>query len=92
MKRILIFAFLLLAGVACSGKSKGWSQGDRDTLIGSCVDETKKVPGIDESKLNGYCTCYQKILENKYAKLSDIATVGEAELTKLAEGCLSLVK
>ena len=92
MKRILIVAFILCAGVACVGKSKGWSQGDRDSLIGSCVEETKKTPGIDESKLKSYCTCYQQVLEKKYAKLTDLATVGETELTKLAEECLSYIK
>lgn len=92
MKRILIFAFILCAAGACSGKSKGWSQGDRDNLIGSCVEETKKTPGVDVSKLNGYCTCYQQILEKKYATLASLATESEAELTRLAEQCLSLIK
>ncbi len=94
MKRILIVAVVILTGVACSGKSKGgWSQGERDNLVGSCVEETKKTsPAIDESKLKSYCVCYQQVLEKKYAKLSDMATVGEAELMKLAEECLSLIQ
>lgn len=92
MRQILIVAFILCAAVACGGKNKGWSQADRENLIGSCVEETKKAPGIDESKLKGYCTCYQQILEKKYAKLTDLATENEAELTTLAEQCLSLLK
>ena len=91
MKRILIVSFLFLAVAGCSGKSKGWSQGERDKLISSCVEEVKKTPGVEESKVNGYCSCYQQVLEKKYAKLTDMATVGEEALSKLAEECLPLM-
>ena len=93
MKRMLIVAVVIFAGVACIGKSKGWSQGDRDKLIGSCVEETKKAsPTIDESKLKNYCSCYQQVLEKKHATLSALAAVGEADLMKSAEECLSMIQ
>ncbi len=93
MKRMLIVAVVIFTCVACSGKTKGWSQGDRDKLIGSCVEETKKAsPTIDESKLKSYCSCYQQVLEKKYATLISLAAVAEAELMKSAEECLPLIQ
>lgn len=89
----LFFLSLSLGLSACPGTgSRGWSQADKDKLIGACVTSAKQGgPGLDEAKITSYCTCYQQNLEKKYPKVTDMAPVKAEDISKEAEKCLELM-
>ena len=90
MKKILVVFSIVLAAAACTGKNKGWSQGDRDTLTTSCFEKAKN-PALEESKLKAYCTCYQQNLEKKYPDINELKKVDGKEIAKSAEECLPMM-
>ncbi len=55
---------LLVAGLAVSCKTKGWSVADRTTFVTTCTTEAKGAMG--DAKAKSYCDCMQKKLEAKY--------------------------
>lgn len=59
-----MFLLLLVAGLAVSCKTKGWSAADRTTFVSSCAGAAKGAMG--DAKANSYCDCMQKKLEAKY--------------------------
>ncbi len=91
--QFLLAIFLLTAMTACPGtKQGGWSQGDRDQLINSCVSEAKaKAAQLDEAKLKAYCSCYEQNIEKQFPNVSDLATAKAEDMTKAAESCLPLM-
>lgn len=87
--KIVALAFILLAFAACN---RGWTQGDRDTLVNSCVEKAQAgAAGIDVNKLKSYCACYQQNLEKKYATMGALAKAGPENLTNEAQSCLPLM-
>ncbi|MFO1462866.1 MAG: hypothetical protein U1F66_03750 [bacterium] len=91
MKPFLPIGIILFAISACSGPKKQWPQEQRSELVQACVENTKKNPALDQAKVQDYCTCYQQKLENKYPEFMDLAKLGEAAMTQVAEECLPVL-
>lgn len=88
MKPITLLLFLLSL-IACG---KGWSQGDRDKLIQSCVQKAQAAaPGMDPTKLKNYCSCFQQNIEKKFPSILDLSTAGPEAVNQEAQSCLPLM-
>ena len=88
MKRLSLL-ILFLAFAACN---RGWTQGDRDKLISTCVEKANAgAPGIDPTKLKNYCTCYQQNIEKKFTTMGDLAKATADSVAPAAQECLPLM-
>lgn len=87
--KVLAIALLLLAAAACH---RGWTQGDRDKLVNSCVEKAQAgAPGIDATKLKAYCSCYQQNIEKKFPSTLDLTKATPEVLSGEAQSCLPLM-
>lgn len=91
MKKIFMILGLILVVTACTSKSMGWSQNERDELVNKCVEAATKNPSLDKTKVTNYCTCYQKDLEKNYPNINDLAKLSADDMTKSAQACLPLM-
>ena len=87
MKRLSLTLLLLLPLLACN---RGWTQGDRDKLVNTCVEKAQSQ-GIDPNKLKNYCACYQQNIEKKYATMGALTKADANSISAAAQECLPLM-
>ena len=89
MKRLPLAFILFVALAACN---RGWTQGDRDKLINTCVEKAlAQAQELDPTKLKNYCTCYQQKIEMKFTTMEALAKATPESVSPPAQECLPIL-
>jgi hypothetical protein len=83
-KTKILFALSLFLMLSCS---RTWTEKDRQTFLGGCLQGAKK--DMDSAKAKGYCSCMLEKLQKRYPDPSDMKYVkSDTAVYSIANDCL----
>lgn len=90
MRKLLLPISIAFVLVSCNNKAgSGWSKGEKDVFMNTCVPKTQTQAGLTEEKSKSYCSCMLTKLEGKYANADEANKKStSAEMTEFATSCL----
>jgi len=79
---LIILALALLAG--CNDQ-KGWSEGNKQSFIKSCITDNRSA--IGEKQVNQYCDCMQKKVQERYPDYRDADKLTMSQNLDITDAC-----
>ena len=79
---LIILALTVLTG--CN-EGKGWSEGNKQAFIKSCITDNRSAVG--EKQVNEYCDCMQKKVQEKYPDYRDADKLTMSQNLEITNAC-----